>query len=55
MPSNIQYVCVNAPVNVKPQGGGGARVGILIKVVEIDMGILIDDTEIGVGVFDSSS
>ena len=42
-----------APVNVKPRGGGRARVRILTEVVKIDMGILSDDTEIGVGNFDS--
>ena len=38
-----------------PRGGGGAQVGILTKVVEIDMGILTDDMEIGVGNFNSIS
>ena len=38
-----------------PRGGGGARVGILTKVVEIEMGILTDDREIRVGNFDSIS
>ncbi len=38
-----------------PRGGGGAHVGILTKVVEIDMGILTDDAKIRVGNFDSIS